>query len=144
MSKVNEVLDQLKLDLQSIASFNGKTVHVMSEDTFFKGLTGSVPPLLGIMYEGTKARIDKDKPSHRVGLMGDLGVALILVMQSKSPVGGDLRGTAIEYLDVIRNRLKDTTSPAGHFWRFVVEAPAMEKDGYTLWIQRWNTPVPLT
>lgn len=146
MSKVNLIVDDLRVQLQSIAAFENKTVHVLNEEEFFKTIQGLPPPTLGVIYEGLrpKTAAEGQKSSHRVGLSADMGIALMLVMQSKSVVGGDLRGTAIEHLDTIREKLKDTRSASGHYWQFVMEAPAIEKGGYTLWVQRWSTPVQLT
>ena len=144
MSKVNEVLEEVRQSLQSIAGFNQNALHVLTEKDFLAKIAQAPKPLVGIMYEGLRSRSESDKPSHRVGLMADLNIAVVLVMNTTDQMGGDLRGTAIEYLDKIRAKLRDTSSVAGHSWRFILEAPALEKDGYTLWIQRWTTPVPLT
>ncbi|QZI85667.1 hypothetical protein CPT_Summit_011 [Stenotrophomonas phage Summit] len=141
---VNEILDDVKLKLQSIATFNNQVIHILTEEDFFKKIQGAKPPAVGVLYEGIRAKPEAGKDSHRVGLSNELGMALVLAMQSTSPVGGDLRGTAIEYLDKMRDVLKDTRSLTGHFWRFELEAPVAEKGGYSLWIQRWSTTVQMT
>ncbi|QIN95174.1 hypothetical protein DLP3_011 [Stenotrophomonas phage vB_SmaS_DLP_3] len=141
---VNEILEDVRVKLQSVATFNGKTVHILTEEDFFKKIQGAPPPCVGILYEGIRAKPENDKATHRVGLSNDLGMTLVLAMQSKMPVGGDLRGTALEYLDQLRNLLKDTRSLSGHYWKFVMEAAALEKEGYTLWVQRWTTTVQMT
>jgi hypothetical protein len=51
---------------------------------------------------------------------------------------------AITLLDTIRSTLMATRSPTGHFWRFLVEAPAQLKSNMVVWVSRWSTPYQTT
>ena len=129
MTKTTTNLEDLKTRLQSIAQFAGKTVHVLSEDDFLTKLKGVPTEAVAILYEGSRS-IDKAQGStHRAGISGEMTVSLLLVLDGKTMFGADLRGTALELLDLIRKQLLDTVAPSGHFWKFIAEAPAVEKDG---------------
>lgn len=141
---IQDNLDQIQELLQSIADFDGKTVQVLSEDDFMEKVKGTQKPCVAVMYEGLRATNAGDKDTHKVGLGNIMSVSLILVLDSKGVFGADPKKQAPILLDAMRNKIKDTRAVTGHFWRFVMEAPAMEKGSLVLWIQRWSTPVHLT
>jgi hypothetical protein len=79
-----------------------------------------------------------------VGADAELLVAVVALFRD-SPTGDPSNFlNATRLLDAVRDTLKDRRSPSGHFWRFLVEAPAVLKDGNVMWLQRWTCPAILT
>lgn len=143
MSEVSVVVASVITKLQSIADISNRALEVLSEDDFLDKIKGLPCPSIGVVYEGMRATNKDDRASHRVGLAAELGLSLVLVTEGKAILGGASPTSATTVLDSMRNVMKDTRSPTGHFWRFVLEAPALEKGGRTLWIQRWSSPIIL-
>lgn len=151
-SKVSEVIDGVKEALQSVAGLEGgKVFHVVASDALFDESSTVPLPAAGVVYEGLRARAETDKNSHRAGLSSEVGVSIVLLVEDAKAQGEVVQGlatlSAIDLLDVVRRKLLDLKSPAGHTWRFVYEGPIASKKGErpcTLWIQRWATPIQLT
>lgn len=146
-SKVRVVIDSVRDTLQLIADFDGgKVFAVVDADELFDKSAQVPYPAAGVIYEGIRpsAASDSGKSSHKVGMSCELGVAITLIVENTFPQGQETKGVAIDILDAIRRKFMDTKSPSGHYWRFVLEAPAISKDGVTIWVQRWSTPIILT
>jgi hypothetical protein len=137
---VQAMLDSLQL----IAELDGKTFHVLAESELLE-ISGKLPvPCAGVIYEGLQAR-QSSGPTHRAGLASDLGIAVIIFYKAAHPLGqlqaNAYKLQAIQLLDTFRSKIRDTQGPSGHVWRFVSEAPAMERNGIVVWAQRWSLPV---
>ena len=133
-------VEDLKAHLTSLSSFQGKTFEVYSEAELMDRSKGLMFPAAGVVYEGMRAIPESDKESHKVGISCEL-VAAIMVIQK--PEIKDAKKRPLSLLDSIREEILGKRSPTGHFWKFVVEAAAVEKSGAVIWLQRWSTPVQL-
>jgi hypothetical protein len=130
--------------LQSVAEFDGgKVFYIRTEQELKDKLDGVVHPAVGVLYDGMRGG-GSNGPSHKTGLSGEITVSLLLAFTPEFPTGSEDAFVALRLLDRIRKLFADTRSPTGHFWRFIVEAPAVERDTEVLWIQRWATPVQLS
>jgi hypothetical protein len=142
-------IDSLITSLQSVANgkLNGRTFNVVGEDDLLSRSKLGIMPIAGVVYEGMQAR-PTNTPTHRIGLAANLSAAVLIFYKNSSAVGKDtelaFRTQALQLLDDIRATIRDTKGPSGHFWEFVGELPAVEKNGVTVWIQRWRIPVLLT
>lgn len=119
----------------------GKVFRVYSEADLLNKSKMLTLPAIGIIYEGTRNVADfqvSKTPSKSCEL-----VASIVMICNPDTLVGTTKYAAAELLDAIREQIRPTRSPTGHFWTFVVEAPAAEKDNRVMWIQRWSTPVQI-
>jgi hypothetical protein len=145
------VMDSFKALLQSIAQspgvfpFAGKVLSIYDDDDLANKMSGVTPPVIGLMYEGLVAAPIPDQKSARQGLSGHLVASVVLAIQYKPGSGSDVPTRAIDLLDLIRSNMRDVRSPTGHFWEFMVEAPADKnaKLNLLLWVQRWRCPIQL-
>lgn len=130
--------------LQSIAGLTNKALYVLSESELMERGRVMAYPAVGIVYEGTRSHPDS-QPAHRVGLNVELGMAVVLFYRAAPSRDQDdaNKTAALALLDLIRAKFLDTVGPSGKFWRFVAEAPALEKDGVVVWVQRWTLPATM-
>lgn len=140
---VSIAINDLKTRLQSIAKVKN-VVMVYSDKDLMNVLKGIQDLSVGVVYEGMRPRDGSGQSSHKMGLSVDLSVAF-LVMTPQLILGQQVpKDYSLEVLESIRNKMRDTTSTTAHTWRFLGEAPAMEKEGCVIWAQRWSTPAQLT
>lgn len=130
--------------LQSIAGLTNKALYVLSEAELMERGRVMSYPAVGVIYEGMRSHPDA-QPAHRVGLNVELGMAVVVFYRSGPSKDQDdaNKTAALALLDQIRGKFLDTVGPSGKFWRFVAEAPALEKDGVVVWVQRWSLPATL-
>lgn len=142
-----DTINALITSLQSVAGLNGKTFHILTEAELMDRSRLIPSPSVGVLYEGMRST-GTGGGTHRTGLSAELSAALVVYYRNATPLGqagmDAQKPVAIEMLDAIRNQLRDTRGPGGHYWRFLSESPALEKDGLVVWIQRWSTPVMLS
>lgn len=139
-------LDDAKTAVQSIAQAQGKTVfHLYDADQLLDETVGIKYPAIGIVYEGIRHIERTPRDTHRVGAEAELWMTFVLMTKDESlGATSQTRLNAITFLDDLRKAMKDRRSPSGHFWRFMLEAPAARKNGNIMWVQRWVTPTILT
>jgi hypothetical protein len=127
--------------IETLRDFDNKIFHVYSEeDLLDKAKTLSLPAV-GISYGGIITEAGQDRT--RMGLMGSLRVAVVLVIDANT-ISLDRKDEAAEYMDSIRGTLIGKSSPTCHKWQFVSETPLGQVGGVLLYMQRWQTPTPLT
>lgn len=146
MAKANIValtVADVEQRLQSIAVLAGKVLFVSDEDELADKLKAGVSyPAAAVVYEGMQS-MPEAKESHRVGLTSEMVIMICLVNRPSALVSSDTKVPSLQILTDIREKMKDSRSPTGHFWRFVVEAPVKNSNGIAFWIQRWSCPVQL-
>lgn len=142
--------NQMMVTLQSIAGatgtpiFKAKTIVVLNESELFDKARQLVPPYTGILYEGIRALPEPvGFQTAKTGVGAEIVISLILVTTAPTNAPLQDKVSVLSILDSVRNAIAATRSPTGAFWRFLVEAPAAEKNGAVLWVQRWSTPVNL-
>jgi hypothetical protein len=59
-------------------------------------------------------------------------------------VSTDTKVPIMNLLDSVRFAMLGTRSVTGHFYEFLLEAPAESKKGLIFWAQRWQVPIQLT
>lgn len=122
----------------------GKVFHVYSEEELMDKTKGITFPAVGIVYEGMRAvNEDSDKKSVKIGVSAELIAAVMLIQRPDNISAADTKTPTMNLLDDIRQEIMGSKSPSGHWWKFVVEASANEKNGVVIWLQRWSTPVQL-
>lgn len=122
----------------------GKVFHVYSEEELMDKTKGITFPAVGIVYEGMRAvPEDSDKKSVKIGVSAELIAAVMLIQRPDNISAADTKTPTMNLLDDIRQEIMGSKSPSGHWWKFVVEASANEKNGVVIWLQRWSTPVQL-
>ena len=152
MSSSDDIILQSMEDLQdkvqSIATmqgFNNILLCLSTVDLEEMLTPGTSLPAVGIMYVGQSSYYKTlhgiPKSSHNVGLATMARFSLVLLTESKTLFGVDTKPTALNALNAMRQVVKDTTGPSGHFWKFVAEVPAAERDGTLIWMQNWEVPV---
>lgn len=131
--------DHLKDLILGSSLVGGRVFAVHSPEDMKSKLKPLVAPGVGVMYEGLRAVGEAQK-----GLSSEM-VFSLLVLTDGNLAGhsSDSKVGAVDLLDSLRSLLLATRSPTGHFWRFVVEAPATELGGSLLWLQRWSTNVQI-
>jgi hypothetical protein len=141
MTKVIDVINAVVATLQGIQQLSGKVVFAYDEQDFTNRIVGLKNfPGAGVVYEGIHS-IGDPGPSARVGISGEMVFSIVLIDH-----GPNIRMTdqnkhvALNLLQSIRETIVATKSPTGHYYRFLVEAPALLKDGAVYWVSRWSTP----
>lgn len=126
----------------------GKVFHVYSEEELMDKTKGITFPAVGVVYEGMRAVNEgvsgEARASHKLGVSCELVAAIMLIQRPDNISAADTKTPTLAMLDDIRQEIMGSKSPSGHFWKFVVEASAQEKNGVVIWLQRWSTPVQLT
>lgn len=124
----------------------GKVFHVYSEEELMDKTKGITFPAVGIVYEGMRAVNEgagDARVSHKLGVSAELIAAVMLIQRPDNISAADTKTPTMNLLDDIRQEIMGSKSPSGHWWKFVVEASANEKNGVVIWLQRWSTPVQL-
>lgn len=146
MNLVTAILDDLKTKVETIDAFSKKTIKFIEPDVLAKGFDGVSLPACALAYEGLRAVAtpgSQPRVSHRVGLSasGSFGIYVVFANLKNITLRETYTDQTTVIMDSVRNAVKDTRSPVGHYYEFVAEFPFILK-GHTVWVQRWNTPVP--
>lgn len=137
---VNDLIDKMK----SVDVFRNKVIYAYTQDDLYDMATQLNFPCAGILYEGIRSVPDSESKNVAKGLSAELNCTLLLLVSGKSIGNADYKVTATEILDQFRDAIKGTRSPAGNYWKFIIEsAVEARKDSYA-YAQRWSTPVLLT
>jgi hypothetical protein len=145
MTVQSSVIYQSAVDLlKAIPEIQGKIIGVYDDEELLNKLK-AVPTLgVGVIYDGMRPE-GESKTSHKIGAAAVLGITIVLVLKEIAFAQGlDYRTPGMSHMDAIRQKFMDTKSPAGHYWEFMAEAPAVQKSDVIIWVQRWQTPVMLT
>lgn len=130
--------------VKASALVKNKVYTVYDQEHLMDTSKGIVFPCVGVLYEGTRSTsADQSQASHKVGLSAEAVYSIVLL--TKPDIIGNNTNylAAVDMLDTLRGLVLNTKAPTGHFWRFVVEAAAQEKNGIVSWVQRWSVPVIL-
>jgi hypothetical protein len=136
----NKVLFDAFNRLQSIALLTNKVVRTFNANDTLDKLKGAAQPGAGIVYEGLRAVGEGNQPSARIGNHTELGFMIIISNAPDTLFNADTKTPTIDLLNQVRAAFMGHKSPTGHFYRFVVEAQAVETKGAVVWVQRWATP----
>lgn len=134
-------VESLKTTLQSIPYLKGKVLFVTNEESAIDQMKGvnSFPSAV-VIYEGMRA-VPEQGQTAKIGISGEMVFSIVVLNRDTDILQTDqTRITSIAIMDKLRSVIMGTRSPTGHFWRFMVEAPALERNGVVLWVQRWTTP----
>lgn len=141
-NKITPCLSDLEAKvLLADGKLKGKVFRVYSEAELLNKTKMLALPAIGIIYEGTR-NIAGSQESTTPSKSCELVASIVMICNPDTMVG-TTKYAAAELLDAIREQIRPTRSPTGHYWSFVVEAPAAEKDNRVMWIQRWSTAVQI-
>ncbi len=140
---LNRVLYDVYNRVQSIAVLTNRVLRVFDPNDAMDKLKGLQSyPGVGIIYEGTRS-VDEHQPSAKIGVMGDMVISIVVLNTPNTMINADTKTPTINLLNLIRQSLLGQKGPSGHFYRFIVEAAAVESKGAVIWVQRWSIPVAL-
>ena len=142
MKFVTDCTADLVTKVKSVPALGQKTITVMSIDDLTTQLTSVAKPAAGILYEG--ARTIQDQGGKQIGVSGEIVFSILMLVET-SVVSSkvDMRSPAHDMLDLVREAIHGTRGPTGHFWKWMLEAPAAQKGSLQVWVQRWSCPVQL-
>lgn len=147
MTTETACLAALKSTLQLVARLQDKVFEIETEDqlVYYSNLVEL--PAAGIIYEGLRSNGDVGKGTHKTGINGEIGVAVVVYYRASGQGGQETalaqKEDAITLLKSIRDQVIDTQAPNMKWWRFVSEMRATETKGLVVWVQRWSLPVLL-
>jgi hypothetical protein len=124
-----------------------KPVVVYSVDDLFVAIK-NLRPAVGIVYEGARAVpsgvSDPRRGTDMIGVSGEAVFGVLLVTETSvlSQLPDTMTNSHV-LLDALRRAIQGTRSPNNHRWKWVVEAPAVNKNSATVWVQRYSCPVQL-
>lgn len=129
--------------VQSIADVNGKTFQIYEADELEDIAKLTKFPAAGVIYEGMRSVPESEKQTDKLGYSSELILSLCVLNQGEKLGTEGHKDPSMLLMDVLRKAILGKTSPTGHKWRFVVEAPAAAKKNRVIWVQRWAAPVQL-
>jgi hypothetical protein len=138
MNFAQALTEDLLSHVKTVTAFKDKSVAVYSpEDLMDKAKM--VRPIVGVLYEGARS---VDNGNEKSGASGEAVFTLILLTET-SVVSGlvNTKPSAHAYLDDLRLAIQGRRAIHGHPWRWVMEAPAAQKNGATMWLQRFRVPI---
>lgn len=139
---VSRVIEDLKNKILTKGNLNGKVKQVYSEEHLADKTKGVSLPAVGIVYEGITPDGNGQGGSPSV-VSCRLILTVVLITDNAEANGGIPLPKAHEYLSAFRTAINRTKSPTGHAYKFVVEAPAVQKEGRVMWVQRWSTALQI-
>lgn len=141
---IHEVMEDLKKRLLTASIVKeGKCIQVYSEKELKDKTKAITLPAIGLVYEGMKSNQTGESAKSNSSVSCLAVVSVILLTDKKNLAGGTSTETAHTLLGSTRSVIKNQTSPTGHKYKFVVEAPASEDDTTVLWVQRWTVAVQI-
>lgn len=136
-------VEDIKSRLDAVVELTGKVHQVYTETELFDKTKGLVFPCIGVVYEGMRPQAEP-KVSHKIGTSVELVVAIVVLFKNNANAEADSKLDTVDMLDVLRDTIKDTRSPSGHFWKFQLEAGTSVEGNTLVYMQRWATPVQLS
>lgn len=136
-----DCINDITAKISAVTGLGDKTFSVYSEEDLLDKAKFLKLPAVGVMYEGMAS--NGGDPS-RQGLMVDLRVALVLLLDGKSVGNLDRKNEAARVLDLMRQAVRTTSPPTKHKWAFMSETPEGELGNVLVYVQRWTTAVPIT
>ena len=130
--------------VEAVPAFRGRVFHVYSEDELIERTKGMSFPCVGVVYDGIRSVGEPGKDTGKMGSSAELVVSVMIFFRQDTKAKADPKESVVGHLDTIRSQLLRTKSPAGHFWRFQIEAAVAGKEGLLAYLQRWATPVQLS
>lgn len=117
-----------------------KVVAVNTIDQVIEQLGASLikRPAVGVMYEGARST-----GGQQIGMGAEM-VYSLFILTEKNVIAPQLSTLAVAtesqvILDAVRAKIQGIKSPAGHKWKWVLEAAAATKGNLLVWVQRWST-----
>ena len=137
------VVQEVLARVQSIAQLTNKAVFVYNDDDLADKIKGvKTYPAVGIIYDGMRS-LGSSGQTAKFGISAEIVISIVLVMQPETLIAADAKTPVIDLLGQIRAMMMATRSVTGHFWHFLVEAPADKRSGLAFWVQRWSVPIQL-
>lgn len=140
---VQDVIDDLKEVVQSIARLNQKTIAVLSAEELLDKTKLVAKPAAGVVYEGMRAIAEQGHATQKTGSSAESVFTVLILAEGASLNTPAEKANNIQLLGQLRKALRGRKSPTGHVYRFMVESPADEKSGMIIWAQRWAVPIPM-
>jgi len=97
--------------------------------------------MAGVIYSGINANTGD---GSRQGMSADLTCTILVIVAGNAIGGLDQKNEAVRLLKEVRDKVKLTSSPTGHKWRFQNEAPAGTIGNAVVYKQVWSTAIMLT
>lgn len=136
-------LVDLKETLQSIATLGEKSLVVYSTEELMSKSSLVPIPAAGVIYEGTRATGEAGRDTNRQGTSAEAIFTVLILADRMKLSTQETKEANIHVMGLIRKALRGKLSPSGHKYRFMLEAPADEKDDVLIWSQRWAVPIPV-
>lgn len=130
--------------VEELPVLRGRVFHVYSEEELVERTKGLSFPCVGVVYDGIRSVGEPGKDTGKMGSSAELVVSIMIFFRQETKAKTDPKESVVSQLDSIRSKLLRTKSPAGHFWRFQIEAAVAGKEGVLTYLQRWATPVQLS
>lgn len=141
---IHEIMEDLKKRMLTASIVKeGRCAQVYTAEELKDKTKAINPPAIGLIYEGMKSNQTGENAKSNSSVSCLAVVSVILLTNRVNQVGGSSAETAHTMLGSIRSVIKNQTSPTGHKYKFVVEAPASEDDTTVLWVQRWTVAVQI-
>lgn len=148
MSKIVTLLEEVKTRLTNIRTpvdARGRVVVCYDDDDLLNQLKGlKSPPGWGIVYEGMRSMPEPGQ-TMKVGISCEAVVSIIIVQADDAIRNADAKKTiAIDLLQASRDQfLGQRSTTTGHLWHYLVESPALTKNGMVFWVMRWSVPIQM-
>lgn len=140
---VVKCVTDLRTKILNVPALKKNVYHINTEEDVEVITKGMSFPCVGIIYEGMRA-IEGGSP-QKIGLSAEIVCALMVFSKAGPSIATtDTVAEALILMDDLRNKVKATRSPSGHFWGFQSEASLGASKGILAYIQRWTTPALLT
>lgn len=137
---VQDIVDKLA----AVTEFKNKVHQVYTESELADRTKGISYPLIAVVYDGM-ASIPERGESSKLGLGAEIKVSIIMFFRSQAMATTNQTLDAVDSLDTVRDKIKGTTAPSGHKWRFVSEVGSQGAEkGVYVYVQRWSAPIQLT
>ena len=132
---VTQCMASLQDTVESIGDFSGRSMYVYGPDDMLAVRDQIQLPCVGIAYLGLRGSPDK-------GIMSTLYAEVYVLGDIHGNLGlEDMKGYMTSLLSKLREGVKGTRAPTGHFWHFEFEHLDdynTEELGYT---QRWSVSI---
>lgn len=128
--------------LMTIPGFREKVFHVASEEELQNKIKGLSLPAIGVIYDGMRA-VPEPGGTGKLGKSAEMVITLLLMFRNDTVQGKPPKESSLGVLDAMREKMLETRSALGHFWKFQLEASTQTKTGVVVYIQRWATPAQL-
>jgi hypothetical protein len=140
MTSMVQLAEDLLEKCRTVPAFAKKSVLVYGVDDLMDAAKNA-RPAVGVLYEGARS-LAESSPSERLGISGEAVFSLIVIAEATVlSQAAEIKAPAHVHLDNLRQAIQGTRAIHGHKWRWVLEAPAVQKNSTAVWVQRWTVPI---